>query len=178
LVAAASDLLYRQGVERTTLSDIAHAADVPVGNVYYYFKTKDDIVAAVVQMRVAEIESMLATLEIRHRSPKARLKALVEGLFEQSDVIARYGCPLGTLSSELAKRAAEPDPAAARLMQVLLGWAENQFRSMGRRDARDLAVELVGAHQGSCVLASTLGQPGLMARQAKHLEKWIETLQA
>ena len=41
LVAAACLVLHEQGVERTTLADIAQAADVPVGNVYYYFKTKD-----------------------------------------------------------------------------------------------------------------------------------------
>src|SRR5436190_1322862 len=49
LVTAAQELVYRQGVARTTLAHIAEAADVPVGNVYYYFKTKDDIVGAVGQ---------------------------------------------------------------------------------------------------------------------------------
>ena len=44
LVAAARQLLYEHGVEKTTLADIAAAADVPVGNVYYYFKTKDAMV--------------------------------------------------------------------------------------------------------------------------------------
>ena len=37
-----------QGIEKTTLADIAQAADVPVGNIYYYFKTKDELVRAVV----------------------------------------------------------------------------------------------------------------------------------
>ena len=37
LMAAACRLFYEQGVERTTLADIAAAADVPLGNVYYYF---------------------------------------------------------------------------------------------------------------------------------------------
>jgi TetR/AcrR family transcriptional repressor of nem operon len=41
LLGAAADLLYRQGVEKTTLADIAQAADVALGNIYYYFKTKD-----------------------------------------------------------------------------------------------------------------------------------------
>ena len=49
LIAAAAELLHQQGVERTTLADIAKAADVPVGNVYYYFKTKDDVIAAVIE---------------------------------------------------------------------------------------------------------------------------------
>jgi AcrR family transcriptional regulator len=178
LVAAACELVYRQGVARTTLADIAQAADVPVGNVYYYFKTKDDIIGAVVQTHRDRLESTLAELERRHRSPKARLKALVGVLAERADSIAQYGCRYGTLCSELAKRADGSDPLAAPLMQIPLEWAEQQFRAMGRRDAHDLAVELVASYQGSAVLTSALGQPELMARQARRLRRWIEALHA
>ncbi|ORV08588.1 TetR/AcrR family transcriptional regulator [Mycobacterium celatum] len=176
LVAAACELVYRQGVARTTLADIAQAADVPVGNVYYYFKTKDDIIAAVVRARADQIESALAALERRHRSPKGRLKGLIGLLAEQANSMAQYGCPHGTLCSELAKHTA--DPLAAPLMQIPLAWAEQQFRAMGRRDAPDLAIELVSAYQGSAVLASALAEPELMARRTRRLEKWIDALGA
>ena len=49
LVAAARRVLYEEGVEKSTLADIAAAADVPLGNVYYYFKTKDALVSAVIE---------------------------------------------------------------------------------------------------------------------------------
>jgi AcrR family transcriptional regulator len=176
LVAAACELVYRQGVERTTLADIAQMADVRLGNVYYYFKTKDDIVAAVVQARVDQLESTFAMLERGHRSPQARLKALLGVVAEQGSSIARLGCAYGTLCSELIKRSEGPEPRAARLMQVLLGWVEQQFRSMGRRDARDLALEFVAAHQGIAVLTSALGRPELMAHQAQRLDRWIDAL--
>jgi AcrR family transcriptional regulator len=176
LVTAAQDLVYRQGVARTTLAHIAEAADVPVGNVYYYFKTKDDIVSAVVQTQTQQIESTLAELERRHRSPKARLKALIRFLAEHADSTAQYGCPHGTLSTEMAKQAERSDLIAAALMQVQLDWAEQQFQAMGRRDAHDLAVELLVGYQGSAVLTNALGQPDLMTRQARRLEKWIDAL--
>jgi AcrR family transcriptional regulator len=48
LVAAARELIHRQGIEKTTIADIARAADVPAGNVYYYFKTKDDLIEAAI----------------------------------------------------------------------------------------------------------------------------------
>src|SRR3984893_662604 len=83
LVSAASDLLYEQGVENTTLADIAHAADVPLGNVYYYFKTKDEIVSAVIEAHVHDIEETMASLDRRHRSPKGRLKALIRELTDR-----------------------------------------------------------------------------------------------
>jgi TetR/AcrR family transcriptional repressor of nem operon len=50
LVAAAGRVLYENSVEKATLADIAAAADVPLGNVYYYyFKTKDALVTAVIE---------------------------------------------------------------------------------------------------------------------------------
>ncbi|WP_460529879.1 TetR/AcrR family transcriptional regulator [Flindersiella endophytica] len=178
LIAAACELVYRQGVARTTLADIAQTADVPVGNVYYYFKTKDDIIAAILQARAEELAGGLAALEHRHRSPKARLQALVRLLGERRDAIAQYGCRFGTLSLELTKGLKETDPHAAPLVRIPLDWAEQQFSAMGRRDAHELAVELVVSYHGSAVLSSTLGQPELMARQTRRLERWIETVDA
>jgi AcrR family transcriptional regulator len=176
LVAAAQELVYRQGVARTTLAHIAEAADVPVGNVYYYFKTKEDIVLAVAQTQVQQIETTLAELERRHRSPKARLKALVRFLAEHADSTAQYGCPHGSLSTEMAKQSEGPDPVAAALMRIQLDWAEQQFRAMGRRDAHDLAIELLVGYQGSAVLTNALSQPDLLTSQARRLEKWIDGL--
>ncbi len=84
LAAAASQLLHQQGVEKTTLADIAQAADVPVGNVYYYFKTKDDIIAAVIEAHDRLARTALAAIDSSHRSPKSRLKALVGEYADQS----------------------------------------------------------------------------------------------
>ena len=63
-------------------------------------------------------------------------------------------------------------------MQTLLDWTEQQFHAMGRRDAHDLALELVIGYQGSAVLTNALAQPELMAHEARRLEKWINALQA
>ena len=118
LVEGARLLLHQQGVEKTTLADIAQAADVPVGNVYYYFKTKDELVQAAIDANAHDIQTMLASFD-RHRTPKARLKALVRALTDQREVAALYGCPHGTLCSELNKRDDDLERAAGKLMQLL-----------------------------------------------------------
>src|ERR1051326_536602 len=105
LVEGAREVFHAEGVERTTLAEIAAAADVPVGNVYYYFKTKDDVIAAVIEAHAQRIDATLAAIETRHRSPKSRLKALVRELSSRSEIVAEYGCPLGSLCWELDKRA-------------------------------------------------------------------------
>ena len=104
LTAAAARVLHEQGVERTTLADIARAADVPVGNVYYYFKTKDELVQAALAEHTARLDELTGRLE-RLADPRDRLKALVEAWVGQRDVAARHGCPTGTLAAELDKRA-------------------------------------------------------------------------
>ncbi len=176
LIAAATELLHQQGIERSTLADIAKAADVPAGNVYYYFKTKDDVIAAVIDAHVQQIKATLASIDAHHRSPKSRLKALVREFTAQSEVVAQHGCPLGSLCSELGKRAEQPSFAAAELMRVPVEWAEGQFRALGRRDAHDLALDLLAAYEGSALLANTMRDPSVLSRAAQRLNRWIDTL--
>lgn len=176
LIAAASQLLHQQGVEKTTLAEIAQAADVPAGNVYYYFKTKDDIIAAVIEAHVQQSKAALASIDSSHRSPRSRLKALVGEYAAQGELIALHGCPHGSLCSELDKRPGQPEFALAELMRVPIEWAEEQFRALGRRDAHDLAVSLVAAYQGSALLANTFRDPDILAREARRLNRWIDAL--
>ena len=176
LVTAAVQLLHQQGIERTTLADIAKVADVPVGNVYYYFKTKDEIIAAVVEAHAQQIRTALALIGARHRSPKSRLKAFVREFAAQSEIVAQYGCPFGSLCSELDKRVRDAGFAQAELMRLPVDWAEEQFRSLGRRDAHDLAFDLLAAYEGSALLANTMRDPSVLSRAARRLGRWIDTL--
>ena len=175
LVQAASELVHHQGVEKTTLAEIAEAADVPLGNVYYYYKTKNALLDAVVEAHVRGIEETIASLGA-HRTPKARLKALIRILADQADVIAQYGCPHGTLCSELEK--SQDDHAVTRLMAIPLAWTEEQFRLMGRRDAHELAVEFLAGYQGTAVLTHALREPALLGNEGRRLERWIDSLEA
>jgi TetR/AcrR family transcriptional repressor of nem operon len=177
LIDAACEVFYTRGVERTTLADIAAAAGIPLGNVYYYFKTKNDLIQAVVEARLSEARTMLAWVEAAHDAPRDRLKALFAGFAEQGGEIARYGCPQGSLCSELDKLPDGPG-LAAELMRVPVDWAERQFSALGRADARDLAVEVIARYQGSALLASTLGDPGLMARESARVAAWLDTITA
>ncbi|MEV0627506.1 TetR/AcrR family transcriptional regulator [Nonomuraea wenchangensis] len=175
LAAAAARVLHEQGVEKTTLADIARAADVPVGNVYYYFKTKDQLIGAAIDTHGRELETLIHRLD-RLPDPRDRLKALVGGWVGQSDVTARFGCPTGTLASELDKRDDGLDRAIATVMGALLDWMERQFAAMGRADARELAVALLAAYQGVSLLTNTFRDPALMRAEGRRLERWIDSL--
>ncbi len=175
LVMGAQELLHRQGVEKTTIADIAQAAQVPVGNVYYYFQTKDELVDAAIESRARDVRELLESLEAQ-RTPRARLKALVRALAAPRELVAEYGCPLGSLCSELDKRTDGLERRCSDLLRLPVDWAEQQFRLMGRRDARDLAVALIASYQGIALLTNTFRDPELMTREARRLERWIDSL--
>ena len=176
LVAGARETIYRQGVEATTIADIAEASDVPVGNVYYYFKSKDELVAAAIDSYAQESRERLSWLEQQHRTPRARLKTLVRLLVSQSDQVALYGCPRGSLCSELDKQDTDLARACRELMLTPVVWMEQQFKAMGRRDARDLAFALLASYEGIALLTNTFRDPELMVREGRRLERWIDSL--
>jgi TetR/AcrR family transcriptional regulator, transcriptional repressor for nem operon len=175
LVAAARQVIYEQGIEKTTLADIAAAAGIPLGNVYYYFKTKNDIVEAVVESHLHEARGIMKSIDESYDSPRDRLKALFGALMREAETIARYGCPHGSLCLELDKRADDPG-LAARLMREPVDWVQRQFAAIGRPDARDLALEVIARYQGTALLSSTFRDPTLMPREAARVAAWIDDL--
>jgi TetR/AcrR family transcriptional regulator, transcriptional repressor for nem operon len=175
LICSAADLLYEQGVQRTTLAQVAQAADVPPGNVYYYFKTFDDLVDAVIDHRESMVRAVLDRLDSR-RTPRARLKGLAEMWTGSADLIAANGCPLGGLSYELNKRHDRLAEHAASVLRTILQWMEQQFRQLGRRDAAALAVTALSRIQGAALLANTFGDAPLLAAEVRRLERWLDEL--
>jgi TetR/AcrR family transcriptional regulator, transcriptional repressor for nem operon len=175
LIAAACETIHAQGVEKTTLADVATAAGIPLGNVYYYFKTKNALVEAVIEAHLTETRAILATIDDAHETPGDRLKALFGALAAQGELIAQYGCPHGSLCLELNKRAEGPG-LAAEMMRVPLDWTERQFRAAGRQDARDLAIQLVARYQGTALLTNTFRDPELMAAEGRRVAEWVDAL--
>lgn len=52
ILGAAADLFTRNGYSRTSVADVAAAADVSLGTVYQYFRDRSDLVAALLQRGV------------------------------------------------------------------------------------------------------------------------------
>src|SRR5260370_41845341 len=102
LVETAMKLAYRDGFRESSLADIAKAAHVPVGNVYYYFKTKEELGEAVVERRLEGIRAFRAEMS-RLNSPKERLLAFLDRIQRNTEELARAGCTLARLNAELHK---------------------------------------------------------------------------
>ena len=176
LIQAAVDVSYRHGFGNTAIADIAEEARVPLGNVYYYFRTKDEIGGAIIELRVSRFRKLLAELN-KAGSPQERLCGFVQVKIKNRETLARQGCPVGTLCSELGKKGGAVAKKSKVLFAEALSWMETQFKEMGKgAESRGLAVHLLSATQGVSVLAHTFHDPSLINIEAERLKQWIRSL--
>lgn len=176
LLQAAEQIAHRFGYGNTSLADIAKEARVPLGNVYYYFKKKDDIGDAIIDVRASRFHKLLEELN-KADSPQERLCGFVRIKIKNSEDLARNGCPVGTLCSELQKHGGSVAKHSRVLFATALAWMESQFQAMGKgSESRALAVHLLSATQGVSLLAHTFRDPQMIRTESERLMKWIQAL--
>ena len=149
---------------------------MPLGNVYYYYKTKDEIGKAIVELRLSRFARLLEQLS-EAESPAERLCGFVDVKIRNRVQLARSGCPVGTLCSELHKHGGPVAKKSTALLAEALDWMEAQFQELGQGvESRGLAVHLLSATQGVSVLAHTFHDPGMIEMEAARLKEWIRSL--
>jgi len=175
IVARADDLFYRQGYERTSFADIAAAVKISRGNFYYHFKTKDEILDAVIEIRAARTAAMLDGWAAGVDSPRARIIAFIRMLIANRANIMLYGCPVGTLCGELSKLDHAAQKGANRIMAQFADWLAARFVEAGKRKkAPDLARHLLARVQGVSALANALHDEKFIRREVAAMEKWLD----
>jgi len=176
LLEAANKLVHRQGFNQTTLADIAQESKVPLGNVYYYFKTKDDIGHAMIEDRTDRIREQIGEWD-KLREPRQRLLACISAVADNREVVAQSGCPIGSLCQELNKGDGPLADKTTGMFSALLKWQETQFRLLGMgKESAGHALHLVSALQGASLLTNAFNNPKLMVREATRLKQWVKAL--
>lgn len=179
IVEAADRLFYVRGYNQTSFSDISDATGLPRGNFYYYFKTKEDILDAVVESRVEGFSQMLDACTRAASDPYSRLQAFVR-IPLNSEQVLQYGCPIGTLSAELGKTQS-PDASRAHMTAVfdlLRHWCVGQFMALGMDASKAdlLAMDLLARMQGVVLLASVYNDRAFLQRASSDIQAWLDTV--
>jgi TetR/AcrR family transcriptional regulator, transcriptional repressor for nem operon len=175
LISAARELFRRHGFGETSLADIARESGVPVGNVYYYFKSKDDIAAAVIGEYRDYMAGIARTAEAMPTA-KGRIQSMLDSLACNCHEIADSGCPMGSLCVEFGKGDTALREKANRLLLRMIDWLEQQFRAMDRSDARALAIQVVSTVQGASVLSLAMHDPEIFRQELERMKTVVETL--
>ncbi|MFQ5354966.1 MAG: TetR/AcrR family transcriptional regulator [Mariprofundaceae bacterium] len=175
LVNAAKMMIHRQGFNKTTLVHIARQSGVPLGNVYYYFKTKDEIASAAIQERRQSIKSAAEKWE-QNPDPRKRLLSFLGMVEDMRQTISKYGCPVGSLCQELDKNRTDLTNNADETLHWMINWASGQFLLMGKENAAELGLQLVTILQGASLIAHALQDPDIISRQIHQTRTWLQTL--
>ncbi|WP_430867844.1 TetR/AcrR family transcriptional regulator [Demequina aurantiaca] len=175
LTSAATTLTLTQGFERTTIAEIARAADVASGSVYYYFKTKEDVGQAIVDALLAETRALVAGWEAAP-GPRERLIAYIDSSADAAESLVAYGSAMAVITADLRRHSDELGLAASAVMQELIDWAADQFEQLGfaPEAAAARAMHLVAGFEGGAALSHTLGTSVPIEREAAHLRRWVE----
>jgi TetR/AcrR family transcriptional repressor of nem operon len=176
IVEAADRLFYRHGYEHTSFADIAAAVKISRGNFYYHFKTKDEILDAVIGARLAATRVMLDLWEREGEGPAERIRSFIHILIANKADIKLYGCPVGTLCSELAKLGHASHEEASELFTLFRVWLRRQFVLLDcKEDADMLAMHLLARSQGVATLASALRDDAFIKREVELMCEWLQS---
>lgn len=181
IVAAADRLFYSRGYNQTSFSDISDETGIPRGNFYYYFKTKEDILAAVVDSRLDTFRQMLETCNAASVDPRERLLMFASMPLQNEEQVIQYGCPIGTLSSELVKQQHQDVSKSlfTAVFDLLRNWCIEQFTALGfGKRAKDLSMDLLAMLQGITVMSNVYGDHEFLHRSTKDVQSWINKLTA
>lgn len=177
IVDCARTLFYEHGYDGTSFSQIVDATGLFRGNIYHYFKTKDEILAAVVERYLDDYRALLARWEREHSDPKARLRAFVDMIAGHKAELVEYGCPIGSLNTELGKERRELQHAARSLFELFRNWLAARFEALGlKQDADALALHLLGRLQGIALMSHVYEDTRFLEREVSQLKEWIDRL--
>lgn len=162
IIETAAELMYIRGVAATTLDDVMSASGTSKSQFYHHFSDKDALVREVVERQSTRVLA----------NQQQRLERLdsIRGLERWRDVMVQnngirdgaYGCPVGSLASELVDQSEDARSALAKSFEeweALFAIGLERMRAKGviRPDAdpQVLAVGLMAALQGGYLLAQT-----------------------
>ncbi len=165
IVERAAELFAERGVAGTSLDEVLAAAGAGKGQLYHYFRGRDELVEAAVGHRCAQVLAGL-TRVLRSVASLAELEQALAGFVAGFEQMGLPGCPIGSLAAEVAERnegARLRTAAAFDAWEQLLADAVERMRERGelRADASPavLATALLASIEGGMVLSQARKDP-------------------
>ncbi len=175
IIAVADELFYQKGYENTSFSDIANAVGISRGNFYYHFKSKDEILTAVIGARIAGIGAMLEEWNKKFIDPRKRLYYYIDMPLRDQENICLHGCPVGSLCTELAKTNRAMLDDANKMFTVFRDWLVTQLNLLGvNKNVKKIAMHFIARVQGVVTVTNAFKDKDFLQQEVKQLKKWLD----
>jgi AcrR family transcriptional regulator len=176
ILAVAERLFYAEGYRAVGVDRLIAEADVAKATFYRHFRTKDDLLVAVLEARDARFREWLARrVEALAADPRDRPLAVFDALAELFAADDFRGCAFLNTMVEVASRSHPAHEAAQRHKQRLIDYFEELLREAGVPAASALSPQLLLLIDGAIVTAVREGGPGAAARARSLAETLIAT---
>lgn len=106
LIDCAAELFWKNGYAATGISEILNASGLPKGSFYFYFKSKEELAAAVISYYQAALLDKMQVFAV-NRTWKNFLNDVFAYLNSLSANSALLGCPFAVMGMELALQKSE-----------------------------------------------------------------------
>lgn len=175
IVSAAEQLFYQQGFGLTPFADLASAVGISRGNFYHHFKTKDDILAEVVELRLEKSRAMIAGWERQSDDPADRICSYIQILLANQDPIENFGCPLGSFANEMAKAQHPMQAGARQLFDLFHVWLTQEFTRMAADRPEYLAMRVLQFSQGAATISNTYRNREFIGEEVARMCAWARS---
>ena len=176
IVEAANRLFYIKGYNQTSFADVAEAVGLSKGNLHYHFRSKDELLDAIVAHRLDQISEQLTRWDEEYPDAKDKLRRFVQMLLNEETDLIRYGCPLGSLNMELGKSQRELRDRSREMFDLFQQWLEKAFKQLGCKDSQSLGTHLLTMAQGAALMTYVYADGKLLKAECDRIMEWIETL--
>lgn len=163
IVEAASDLMVERGVAAVSLDEVGRVTSTSKSQMYHYFTSKDELVAAVVVCVRDRILAFQGELLVAVESVDDLLGWADSIVALQRQAPQWSGCPLGTLASELIGETGvgrldihEAFDSWQLLLQVALGRLRDSGKLRADADPERLAMATLASLQGGLLMSKAL----------------------
>ncbi|MBC9250388.1 transcriptional regulator [Pseudomonas alcaligenes] len=165
LINTAQALFAREGYHATGIDRILAESGVAKMTLYKHFRSKDELILAVLQARQ---QATLARLEqsLRDLPPRQALLQTFDGLHTWIHEDDFCGCSFINAAAEFHDREHPIHRQAAAFKQALGGYYRQQLQALGMADSEQLASQLLFLLEGALSMAHLQG-PGEQALQAR-----------
>ena len=179
ILDAVFKLVYINGYNGTSMSMILKECGIPKGSLYHYFKSKKEMVLAVVEERIApRMDEFYALDEVEGENG---VDTIISAILRVSkkDVLVSYGCPLNRLNQEMSP--VDKDFADAinaiyeKLKSKIIRLLQNTSLQKGV-DVDSLAEYVIAGIWGLLSLAPKHSSKVRYLESAKHLINYMESL--
>ncbi len=177
IIEEASTLFYKKGFEKTSFADIAGKVNISRGNFYHHFKTKDSILDEVIKFRMNNTKQMLLKWEDEGKTPFDRINCFIHILITNLTKIKLYGCPVGTLTTELAKLNHSSKKEAKKIFELFRVWLKDQFIELGhKKNADKYAMHILARSQGVATMLNAYKDEDFVNEEVKLMVKWLKEI--